>query len=121
MPRNAEKAREAHLKRTYGITIEDYNRILKEQSGKCAVCGKPPKTMRLAVDHCHKTGKIRGLLCSYCNRRVIGRHTLEILEAGVRYLRAAQEKDYGIVPKRKRRPKKSTTRKETTNGEKTIV
>lgn len=117
MSRNAEKAREAHLKYTYGITTEDYNQMLKEQDGKCAVCGKPPKTMRLAVDHCHKTGKIRGLLCSYCNRRVIGRHTLEILEAAVRYLRAAQEKDYGVVPKRKRRPKKSAkTRKEVPNG-----
>lgn len=117
MPRNAEKAREAHLKYTYGITTEDYNRILEEQNGKCAVCGKPPKTTRLAVDHCHKTGKIRGLLCSYCNRRVIGRHTLEILEAAVRYLRAAQEKDYGVVPKRKRRLKKSAkTRKEVPNG-----
>lgn len=50
-----------------GLTVEGYDRILKAQGGKCALCGRPPKRIRLSVDHDHKTGKIRGLLCFRCN------------------------------------------------------
>jgi hypothetical protein len=60
--------RKHHLKKRYGITPEDYDRMLKKQRGRCAICGKPPKKNRLAVDHCHNTNKIRGLLCAACNR-----------------------------------------------------
>ena len=55
------------LKRNYGITLDEYDRLLKQQGGVCAVCGKPPNGRRLHVDHNHKTGKVRGLLCSGCN------------------------------------------------------
>jgi hypothetical protein len=51
----------------YGITYEDYDRMLLQQNGVCAICGTPPKKNRLAVDHCHKTKKVRGLLCFRCN------------------------------------------------------
>ena len=55
----------------YGLNIEKYDELFKSQSGKCAICGKSSKEMadkkRLAVDHDHKTGQIRGLLCSDCN------------------------------------------------------
>jgi broad specificity phosphatase PhoE len=61
--------RDYHLRRTYGITLEDYNRLLEEQGGVCAICKRAPSTNRvLAVDHCHKTLKVRGLLCINCNR-----------------------------------------------------
>jgi hypothetical protein len=62
-----------HLRRNYGITIEDYERRLVEQDGKCAICGEPTSEggERLAVDHDHETGKIRALLCRRCNS-VIG-------------------------------------------------
>ena len=67
---------EDHLRRSFGITAEDYNRTLEFQGGVCAICEEPPKKRRLAVDHDHKTGEIRGLLCWRCN------HTLGSLERG---------------------------------------
>jgi len=47
---------------------ETYDRLLAEQGGVCAICGNPPKTRRLSIDHDHKTGAVRGLLCFQCNR-----------------------------------------------------
>lgn len=61
------------LKYQRGITLEDYNRMLKDQNGCCAICKKPEtsiyrgKLKYLSVDHCHKTNKNRGLLCGKCN------------------------------------------------------
>ncbi|UCS82780.1 endonuclease VII [Yersinia phage vB_YenP_Rambo] len=54
----------------YGITKDDYDRMFQEQLCKCAICSKPQEKCRraLSVDHCHKTGKVRGLLCDECNR-----------------------------------------------------
>ena len=60
------KEHERKLKKSYGMTPDDYTQMLFFQGGVCAICGKPDKK-KLAVDHCHKTGKIRGLLCSCCN------------------------------------------------------
>ncbi len=60
------------IQRRFGITQEQYEAILKKQDGLCAICSKPQgsgtnQDKRLAVDHDHKTGKIRGLLCTNCN------------------------------------------------------
>jgi hypothetical protein len=53
----------------YGIDVPDYERILEEQGGGCYICGKKPEPKRaLDIDHDHKTGKVRGLLCSNHNR-----------------------------------------------------
>ncbi len=54
----------------YGITLVDYNKMLAVQGGVCATCGGPPnrKRVNFDVDHNHRTGTIRGLLCSSCNR-----------------------------------------------------
>lgn len=62
--------KERNLKVKYNITAEEYKRILKDQNGKCAICGTSQEDLRisLAVDHDHKTGKIRGLLCNSCNQ-----------------------------------------------------
>ncbi len=70
-------SRVSHLRRRYGITPTQYNELLEKQDGRCAVCRKPAEEFnkRLAVDHNHKTGEIRGLLCTYCNHRLVGRHT----------------------------------------------
>lgn len=70
------KAREYRLMRTYGITLEQYDELLQRQDDKCAVClrHKDEFTTNLAVDHDHVSGEIRGLLCSYCNHRLVGRH-----------------------------------------------
>lgn len=63
--------RDYNYRSKYGITLEDYNRMFEEQGGVCATCGQPESraaTDSLAVDHDHETGKVRGLLCSNCNR-----------------------------------------------------
>ena len=63
-----------NIKKLYGMSREEYDKMYKRQNGRCAICGyKPTPPYRgLNVDHCHKTGKNRGLLCSYCNRKIIG-------------------------------------------------
>ena len=66
-----EIERKSKMKKVYGISIEDYDRMLKEQGGGCAICGVTApgeRTKYFAVDHCHATGKVRGLLCVKCNR-----------------------------------------------------
>lgn len=58
-----------YVKWQYGKTREWYEEKLAEQNGACAICGTTdtyPHT-RLSIDHCHKTGEVRGLLCHYCN------------------------------------------------------
>ena len=77
--RQSEKGKialkKSSLKRDFGISLNEYNDMLKKQNNVCAVCGKKEtarniktnKVCDLAVDHCHKTGVVRGLLCSKCN------------------------------------------------------
>lgn len=69
-PEGIISSRKAHLKKTYGITLDEFNQMLKKQKGKCAICGGTEtrdKHKVMAVDHDHKTGKIRQLLCFKCN------------------------------------------------------
>lgn len=67
------QGRQFNLRHIYGMTIEEYNAMLEEQNGVCAICGKPETATRdgqalpLHVDHCHTTDAIRGLLCAKCN------------------------------------------------------
>lgn len=61
-------ARRKHLRVRYGLTIEQYENLLAQQDGVCAICNAPPpKDRRLHVDHDHVTGEVRGLLCLKCN------------------------------------------------------
>lgn len=62
------------LKRIYNIDYAEYLRLLDGQDHKCAICRKPSSEFKkgLSVDHCHSTGKIRGLLCGTCNRWLVG-------------------------------------------------
>jgi hypothetical protein len=62
-----EYFRQGNLKRSFGITTAEYQRMLEAQDGKCAICGQYPIGKRLAVDHCHTTKVNRGLLCTPCN------------------------------------------------------
>jgi len=68
---NLDKRRDIAFRYSYGITLEDYDRMFAEQRGVCKICGADQKgtagQQRLAVDHCHATGKVRGLLCVSCN------------------------------------------------------
>lgn len=60
-------SRKAWLMRKYKLTLEDYERLKAEQGG-CGICGKVYKQKNYCVDHDHKTGLVRGLLCTNCNR-----------------------------------------------------
>lgn len=69
-PKGAVSCLNTAYKRRYGLTLEQYEAMLKEQNNVCAVCGVDKhygNRKRLYVDHCHKTKKIRGLLCYRCN------------------------------------------------------
>lgn len=102
-----EKQRWYNIKRKFGITKEQYQQLYRRQKGKCYVCQHHSREFprALAVDHNHKTGEIRGLLCTYCNRYRVGRHTdPEIMRRVYLYLK----KGTGwFVPKRKRRKKRT--------------
>lgn len=68
--RESKTYRALRLKYSYNMTVEDYNNMLESQQGKCLICDKHYTEVArqyLCVDHCHKTGKVRGLLCHNCN------------------------------------------------------
>lgn len=68
--RTPQRVRADYLRKTYGITVEQYEQMLSEQGGHCAMCPRTAADQQgrvLAVDHCHTTGRIRGLLCTRCN------------------------------------------------------
>jgi hypothetical protein len=87
---NKERVRDNYLRRTFNISLKEYNTLLKLQNNICALCGGGPgiKGKGFAVDHCHKTGKIRALLCRGCN---VGIGNLnddpELLEKAAAYIR----------------------------------
>jgi hypothetical protein len=98
--------RQTKLRRKYGIDIKEYERLEAEQGGRCAICKElpsDPRGYRLHVDHCHATGKVRGLLCTSCNSG-LGRFkdSVERLESAVKYLEQAGLNVYmqrhGILP-----------------------
>lgn len=80
-------SRNSRLQETYGITEAEYQRLFEAQGGRCAICGGKRRT-KLDVDHCHATGKVRGLLCRRCNRRLLpaSQDRIEVLEAAIKYL-----------------------------------
>ena len=59
--------RRVKLKEKYGLSEQQYQDLLIKQSNVCAICNKPHTRRNFNVDHCHTTGKIRGLLCDKCN------------------------------------------------------
>jgi len=63
--KNRDCVRKHQLKK-YGLSNDDYNKMFEVQNGKCAICNKTSEK-KLSVDHCHDSGKIRGLLCDRCN------------------------------------------------------
>ena len=68
----SDRRRARDLRRRYGLTLDEYERMHQKQRGACAICGTSTCVTgkRLAVDHCHVTGRIRGLLCSLCNNGI---------------------------------------------------
>lgn len=65
--------RDYNLQQKYGITLEQYKLLLKQQDNRCAICGKHQIDEKrfFSVDHNHKTGKIRGIICNFCNNRLL--------------------------------------------------
>lgn len=88
---NPHKSKAHDLKKHFGMSFEDYADRLVKQNGVCAICYRKDKSRSLAVDHCHTTGKIRGLLCAPCNRSLgaFG-DSVERLQAAIRYLEASR-------------------------------
>jgi predicted nucleic acid-binding Zn ribbon protein len=88
------------LKRNFGLTLEQYEGMYLAQDGKCAICNQPETannnydkvTRRLAVDHCHKTGKIRQLLCTLCNQGLGSfKDDPVLIQAAIEYLKSHSE------------------------------
>ena len=91
-PEQAKKSdRQSKLKRTYGITVDEYNQLLEFQERGCAICGKKPDdcARRLHVDHDHETDAVRGLLCSNCNTGLgVFKDSPVLLRKAIEYLAA---------------------------------
>jgi hypothetical protein len=95
-----EKNKDSKLKKKYGLTIECFNALAEEQGGRCAICKKEEMfstkqgshKMSLAVDHCHSTGKVRGLLCLKCNRALgLFEENIQNLKEAIAYVTEHKE------------------------------
>jgi hypothetical protein len=92
-----EMSRNNDLKSNFGITLAEYADLLTQQDGVCALCGQTERTRHnkterrrnLAVDHCHTTGEVRGLLCSQCNQGLGNfRDDVGLLAKAIAYLKS---------------------------------
>lgn len=89
---NTEKRKRSrrnnHLIKNFGLSIESYEKLLKMQKGVCAICLQVCSTGKeLAVDHCHSTGRIRGLLCTKCNMGIgFLDDDIKLLTSAIKYL-----------------------------------
>jgi len=104
------------LKNRYGITLDDYDFILKKQNGVCAICGRPPKEGKnLHIDHCHEKSVVRGLLCFRCNFGLsYFSEDVDMMEKAFLYLKNDEilsKELSGIVDRRERKQQKIEKRK----------
>lgn len=92
---NPEIFKDQYLRKKFGITLADYQRMMTEQGGVCLLCDQPETAknrhtglpMDLAVDHCHAGGHVRGLLCGKCNSALGGfRDNVETMKRAIAYL-----------------------------------
>jgi len=87
LQRAIEGNRSAYLRKRYGLTLADYEAMEAAQGGVCALCAKPPVGGFLRVDHCHRSGRVRGLLCPSCNTALSGkREDVDWLSKAVKYV-----------------------------------
>ncbi len=92
---NKDKIKNHNLLKDYGITLDDFNKMLTEQGNKCKVCGK--ELTRPCIDHNHKTNRVRGVLCQKCNAFLgLVEEDLKIISKAIEYL---LEDHYGITKK----------------------
>lgn len=86
-PLAKRKVKNSHLIRKYGITIDTYENMLIAQNNSCAMCFRKQGKTALHVDHDHKTGRVRGLLCHQCNWFLgIVDHDIEIVHRMIKYV-----------------------------------
>lgn len=80
--------RAKRLLTNFGLTSQEYDHLLQHQGGVCAICKLAPKNSRFHVDHNHKTGVIRGILCMWCNHKLLAgaRESTIILKRALEYL-----------------------------------
>jgi hypothetical protein len=84
--KNPDSFRAIDMKRNYGLSMDRYREMLSAQAGKCAICDKSPTGKRpLAIDHCHASCQVRGLLCYGCNRNMVLLDNGELLEKSIKY------------------------------------
>lgn len=106
------------MMKTYGLRFKDYRKLFLRQKRRCAICGKKAQDvhfndeqtrLELVVDHCHDTGRVRGLLCGICNTGLgFFKDDRERLLSAVRYLEQFDDPNYTPAlelrqPKRLRR------------------
>ena len=76
-----------HRFREYGLTEEEYNNMVLSQNNLCAICNNPSNNKALAIDHNHKTGEVRGLLCQNCNLAIgLFKENIIIFNKAIEYL-----------------------------------
>lgn len=93
----AESMRQSYLKATFGLSLDDFDAMVKSQNGRCAICGEAEtatchgRVKKICIDHNHKTGRVRGLLCQRCNQ-MIGRggDNVQLLKKAIVYLQIAE-------------------------------
>ena len=95
--RSSPDQQDARLKYRYGISLYEYNSLIKKQSGVCAICERENGNRKLFVDHCHRTGIIRGLLCHNCNCALglLGEN-MDFLKKAFNYLYNGQSVTSGV-------------------------
>ncbi len=93
---NPHKRLEYELRTVYGITVDQYENMRKVQENLCAICGQSEtkklrgKVVRLAIDHCHTTNKVRGLLCQNCNHGIgMLKDNVSVMRRAIHYLEAS--------------------------------
>ena len=85
---SADYHRDLHLRKKYGMTLDEFNALSEAQGHECCICGEKNKVHKnLVVDHNHKTGEVRGLICSPCNSALgHAQDSVRVLEAMIEYL-----------------------------------
>lgn len=90
---NPDKWKDVRYQYEYGISLQDYNCFYRAQNGCCAICKTSQEELKrtLAVDHSHRTGKVRGLLCDSCNKGIGNLHdSIDRLASAIVYLKDAE-------------------------------
>lgn len=92
-----------HIRRKYKLSLEDYDKLLKQQENKCAICKETfPESFQMwnrpCVDHCHRTNKVRGILCRKCNISLHYMEDFKFWVAAKEYLRVNGVEDKELLP-----------------------